>query len=59
MALARVGAGTVSNFSLKGRQWFLDGHRKHPALGAKRAQFMITPALAITAHAAQGGRWAQ
>ena len=32
----------------------MDGYRKHPVLRVKRAQFMITPALAITAHAAQG-----
>ena len=46
--------GLYPIFPSKGRQWFLDGYRKHPVLGVKRTQFMITPALAITAHAAQG-----
>ena len=46
--------GLYQIFPSKGRQWFLDGYRKHPVLGVKRTQFMITPALAITAHAAQG-----
>eukprot|EP00959_Pyramimonas_sp_CCMP1952_P040971 856878-Pyramimonas_sp.AAC.1 len=27
---------------------------KHPVLSVKRTQFMITPALAATAHSAQG-----
>ena len=33
---------------------FLGGYRKKPVLSVKRTQFMITPSLAVTAHAAQG-----
>eukprot|EP00959_Pyramimonas_sp_CCMP1952_P177445 3709054-Pyramimonas_sp.AAC.1 len=54
MALARLGAGLYPIFPPSGRRWFLGGYRKHPVLGVKRTQFMITPALAATAHAAQG-----
>ena len=32
----------------------LDGYRERPALGVKRAQFLIALALAVTAYAAQG-----
>ena len=47
-------AGLYPIFPSKGRQWFLGGYRKHSVLGAKRTQFMLTPSLAVTAHAAQG-----
>eukprot|EP00959_Pyramimonas_sp_CCMP1952_P095433 1995622-Pyramimonas_sp.AAC.1 len=46
--------GLCQIFPSKGRLWFLDEYRKHPVLGVKRTQFMISPALAVTAHAAQG-----
>ena len=36
------------------RTWHLDAYRKRPVLGVRRKQFMITPGLASTAHAAQG-----
>ena len=36
------------------RVWFLDAYRKKPVLGVRRKQFLISPGLASTAHAAQG-----
>ena len=37
------------------RTWFLDGYRgKKAVLGIKRKQIPLAPALALTAHAAQG-----
>eukprot|EP00959_Pyramimonas_sp_CCMP1952_P247099 5164874-Pyramimonas_sp.AAC.1 len=46
--------GLCPIFPSKGRLWFLGECRGRPALGVKRAQFMIAPALAVAAHAAQG-----
>eukprot|EP00959_Pyramimonas_sp_CCMP1952_P053148 1111692-Pyramimonas_sp.AAC.1 len=48
------GPGLYPIFPSEGRKWFLDGYRKHPVLSVKRTHFMTTPALAVTAHAAQG-----
>jgi hypothetical protein len=36
------------------RTWTLDAYRPRPMLSVKRRQFLITPGLASTAHAAQG-----
>ena len=36
------------------RDWFLDKGRLHPVLRIKRRQLPLTPAFAMTAHAAQG-----
>ena len=52
--LPGMAPGLYAIFPLKGRQWFLDGFRGHPVLAMKRTQILITQALAVTAHAAQG-----
>ena len=36
------------------RDWFLDKGRLHPQLRSRRHQLPLTPAFAMTAHAAQG-----
>ena len=36
------------------KDWYLDKGGLHPVLQIKRQQFQITPAIAMTAHAAQG-----
>ena len=36
------------------RHWFLDKNRPHPVLDIRRRQLPLTPAFAMTAHAAQG-----
>ena len=36
------------------RDWFLDKGRLHPQLKIRRRQLPLTPAFAMTAHAAQG-----
>ena len=36
------------------REWFLDKGRKHPQLKIVRRQLPMTPAFAMTSHAAQG-----
>ena len=36
------------------RGWFLDKGRLHPQLRIRRHQLPLTPAFAMTAHAAQG-----
>ena len=36
------------------REWYLDKGRQHPQLKIVRRQFPMTPAFAMTSHAAQG-----
>ena len=36
------------------KDWYLDKGRLHPILHIKRRQLPLTPAFAMTAHAAQG-----